>query len=156
MGFALSVVDRESFPVQLPIGYGPEADKQWKTWFTAPPERRGVWEISSADMGHLRQAMRNTGVLVNVVLPDWPDPFWVDVPGDVPTLTDEAMDFLEQGTDLPWCVPAFKFKSKDGWYVTPEECLVIARALRAVPDTRVHRFYRYCVLASRHWGFLVL
>jgi hypothetical protein len=104
MGFALWLANRETFSVQLPSGYGPEFKDQWETWETSPLKMSGVWEISSADMEHLRQAMYKTGVLINVALPDWPDPFWTE---DYSTLTDEALDFLEQRASLPWRVPAF-------------------------------------------------
>src|SRR5262249_6073115 len=47
-------------------------------------------------------------------------------------------DFLEQfadatgrGSDTPGRVPAYKFRSNDGWLVTPDECRVIADGLDA-------------------------
>jgi hypothetical protein len=70
-------------------------------------------------------------------------------------LSDEAFDFLQQGAPLPWRVPAFKFESKHAWYVTLDECRWIAHALRHIPDIRAHRLYRFCLLAARHYGFLV-
>lgn len=70
-------------------------------------------------------------------------------------------------------VGAFKFQTNDGWLVTPEECAVLARKLRAhadliardyFPDADVSRedglkwilgFARYNEIAAEHGGYRV-
>lgn len=71
-------------------------------------------------------------------------------------------------------VGAFKFQSNDNWLVTPEECVVLARKLRAhaemiardyFPDAGVEQadgrkwilgFARYNEIAAEHGGYRVL
>ncbi len=133
--------------------------------------RANIW-----GMQKLRAAMEEVGVL------DWDADYGefpsYDPPEDADEEAEEAYDkehekrcepIKSQGSSKPDMVPGFKFCSNDGWIVTPDECLIIAKKLlsRSTDNEKTcedvieenrefeREFAEYCQHAASQGGFSV-
>lgn len=138
------------------------------------------FHVSTFDMGQLREVMFAAGLLdPSTPLPTWPrapEGYWKrahanEDPTEADRAYETAVDQLRSGpADRPGTVPLWKFGSNDLWWVTAEECELLADGLEAFcvaqeqqpvpmldPEERawVRQFISYCRHCARHQGFEV-
>lgn len=113
-------------------------------------DRDNMFHFSVGGMEVVYAVLSSLSILDN----DYPFPQFPDHPGrehfdeyDRPT-TPQGRQYIEQWEKAASAhghngkVPAFKFRSMSGWVVTPEECKIIADAIRNADEERIKRVIR--------------
>jgi hypothetical protein len=148
MGYDLRMVRK---PAATPAGFEPLYEGQ--------PD---YWRFNTAGMQAMRQILLNAGMMDGELSPEWPTfpPEGWDherayslldalengdtVDGAAPTLQEQevVLAFMTESSRVrevrsasPGLVPICKFCSNDGWLVTPDECSILARGLRAAIES---------------------
>lgn len=122
-------------------------------------KKGGRYGFSIGFMGHIYKALDLAGVLDHDTphLP-WPRENTEAEADDellVWTRLPEFRAVLEARSPNRYQVPAFKLRSNDPWLITPDECFIIAYALRGHPDPDIAHFGAYCAWARSRGGFRV-